>query len=59
MLFLDLNRQIRLVPMIEPIIRMIIVVIYVALQHTENVYVRYQYVNFHRLPIAKMTMHCY
>lgn len=54
-----MNRQIQWAQMNELIIRMIIAVIYVVLQHTVNGCVRYQYVNFQYLPIVKMKMHCY
>lgn len=53
----DTNPRIRSIQTKELTIHMIIVAICVALQHIENGSVRYLFVNFHRLPIVKMTMH--
>lgn len=54
----DTKRRMLLIQMNEHTIHMTIVVIYVVLQHIGNGYVRYQYVNFHLLVIAKMMMLC-
>lgn len=51
--------QTRLAQVNELTIRMIIVVIYAALQRTEREYEHYQLENFHQSPIVRMMKHFY
>lgn len=54
----DLKPRMLLIQTNEHTTHMTTAVIYVVLQRIGSVYVRYQFVNFHRLLIEKMMMHC-